>query len=262
MTGTHDEYVDNVASTHIKRLMDDPFISFSQNGEDVILNRLFKNKNSGVYVDVGAYHPIVKSTTYFAYLRGWRGVNIDISKVNIDRFDTVRPDDTNICAAIGIPGQKTPFYIIEGSTRSTNDPELASKYSKQGLAVEYSEIRTVGLDEILKKTGVDQIDFLSIDAEGSEKNVLKSVNFSKTRPTVILIEATYPEKTELTSDNWENIILEHNYVEIYFDGLNKYYLNQEKLDQFELPVTPKNYFDNYISYNEYCVLKKLKENML
>ena len=72
----------------------------------------------------------------------------------------------------------------------------------------------------------------------------------------------YPEKTELTSDNWENIILEHNYVEIYFDGLNKYYLNQEKLDQFELPVTPKNYFDNYISYNEYCVLKKLKENML
>jgi hypothetical protein len=69
--------------------------TYSMDGEDIFINNYFK-KNTGFYVDVGAYHPLELSNTCLLYKRGWNGVNIDINSLSIDYFNYIRPDDTNI----------------------------------------------------------------------------------------------------------------------------------------------------------------------
>ena len=76
-------------------------ISYAQNREDVLLNRLFRGKNSGFYIDVGASHPELFSVTKYFYDKGWNGINIDPISKNIALFNEQRPRDINLCLALG-----------------------------------------------------------------------------------------------------------------------------------------------------------------
>lgn len=248
-------FSDEVLKAALKRLDDKPFISFSQNGEDVILNRLFKNKKNGFYVDIGAYHPVIKSTSYFAYLRGWNGINIDVCDENIKRFSKIRPRDININAAIGLPGQNKTFYMLPGTTRSTIDKALSLKYQRRGFKIEEKVLITQSLGQIYSLKKHPTIDFLNLDVEGSEKNVIEGIDFQYIKPKVIVIEATYPEQEIISSEGWEEILFKNDYQQIFFDGLNKYFCAQGFAKNIEFPVLPKNYFDNYISFMEYILLQ-------
>ncbi|MFA7355121.1 MAG: SAM-dependent methyltransferase, partial [Sulfurimonadaceae bacterium] len=70
--------------------------SYSQEGEDMILRRLFEQQPNGFYVDVGAHHPKRFSNTYFFYKKGWRGINIDAMPNSMELFNKIRPRDINI----------------------------------------------------------------------------------------------------------------------------------------------------------------------
>lgn len=164
--------------------------SFSQEGEDLILRRLFEDQSHGFYVDIGAHHPKLFSNTYFFYQRGWRGINIDAAPGSMKPFNVFRPRDINIESAISSRTDPIYFSIF-------NEPALNSFNASnfQGSNTEYKESKKVKLKPRTLKSILDEylpdrqvIDFLSVDVEGEDLNVLKSNDWDKFRPKLIAIE--------------------------------------------------------------------------
>ena len=147
------------------------------------------NKNTGFFVDVGAYHPLELSNTYLLYKRGWNGINIDISSLSVDYFNYIRPDDININIAVAEKKTiKTIFYQKKKSPLNTLNFKLASKHFS--LKFKKKKIKSDTLTSIIDKTkfkGI-KINFLNIDAEGGDFEVLKSLNFKKYKPKLICVE--------------------------------------------------------------------------
>lgn len=165
-------------------------IHFSQFGEDIILKELIKNeKKNGFYVDVGCYHPKKFSNTYRLYRKGWGGINIDMEEDKIRLFKLARPKDHNVVAAVS-DGKKTvkSYRFSQFGLDSTINAEYA-KHAK-GKVYAITEIRTNTLNEILERSPYKgrQIDLLTIDAEGNDLNVLKSLDIDFYRPKIIIIE--------------------------------------------------------------------------
>jgi FkbM family methyltransferase len=166
--------------------------SFSQEGEDMVLARIFEGKSNGVYVDVGAHHPIRFSNTYMFYLRGWSGINVDAMPGSMEAFRKLRPRDRNVEALISNKPGSVKYYLFNDSAMNTCDAELARQ--RDGLAhFRLTGTRTLqpqSLSAILdKQFGAGQeIDFMSIDVEGWDLDVLESNNWQKFRPAIVLIE--------------------------------------------------------------------------
>ncbi|QUS59321.1 FkbM family methyltransferase [Synechocystis sp. PCC 7338] len=168
-------------------------LSFSQEGEDLVLNRLFEQQSKGFYVDVGAHHPQRFSNTYLFYLKGWRGINIDAMPGSMEIFKQLRPEDINLEIAISDNIQELTYYQFNESALNGFSEELSRQ--RDGIRREYfilnsQKIKTQRLSEILDYyLPQDQvIDFLTIDVEGLDYQVLKSNNWKKYRPSVVLIE--------------------------------------------------------------------------
>lgn len=231
------------------RITNGAMISYAQNFEDIVLNRIFDGKSKGFYVDVGAFDPYIKSVTCHFYQRGWRGINIDLCQTNISRFNDQRPSDTNICMAIGNKQGFEDFYIQPGTTRSTKLKELGEAYEKRGVELEKVKREVDTLQNVLASHQIKEVDFLSIDVEGAEKDVLEGMDFSQVRPKVILAEATFPETATPNWDDWESILLSNDYRFFYFDGLNRFYYDAKNVKYDEKFALPPNYFDNFVRYD-------------
>lgn len=165
-------------------------IFYSQFGEDLILKDfLSKSANDGFFVDVGCYHPKKFSNTYRLYKRGWRGINIDLDELKIKAFNLARPQDCNITAAVSDKEDTVKLYSFGAySLVSTIDEETALK--NESDIKDIREIKSQRLDEIIEGTRFAgrQMDLLSIDAEGHDLNVLKSLNLEKYQPKIIIVE--------------------------------------------------------------------------
>jgi FkbM family methyltransferase len=163
--------------------------SFSQNGEDLIINKLLPNK-IGFYVDVGANDPTRFSNTKRFHLKGWTGINIEPDPVAIKKFNTERPNDINLNIGISDKNSNLNFYQFEPSTLSTFSEKMYRVYIKEGFKhLKTIKVPIYKLEEILKKyRPKGAIDFFSIDTEGLDYEVLKSNNWDKFKPKVICIE--------------------------------------------------------------------------
>lgn len=234
------------------------FVSYAQNGEDVWLNRIFKGKNDGFYIDVGAHDPEYLSVTKAFYDRGWSGINIEPIPDLYQAFVNARERDLNIQCACGNKDEMLELYLPTAGLQgvATLDAETALIVQEEGIDnTEKITVRVETLSHICSKHASREIDFLSIDVEGFEKNVLLGMNFSQFRPIVIIIEAVKPWKVIQdpiadaefgTWQEWESILLDAGYLLGTFDGLNRYYVrkeNQELLSKFVIPISPL--VDNY-----------------
>lgn len=152
--------------------------SYGQFGEDAVIQALIK-KAKGTYVDVGAYHPTLYSNTYALYRRGWHGVTIDPNKDMIRLHTLIRPRDTSIHTAIGESGVGTYYRYSDGAfnTLSTADSEERKKNSYLKL-LGTDEVTFQSLGDILKEQKISEIDFLNIDVEGKDFEVLQSHDWS------------------------------------------------------------------------------------
>ena len=162
--------------------------TYSMNGEDIYVNSFFKKK-SGFYVDVGAYHPLELNNTYLLYKKKWNGINIDINLLSIDYFNFLRPDDLNINVGVSNKNKtKTLYYQKSKSPLNTLNFKQAKKIFSNKF--KKKKIRTRTLTNIIDNTKYNgkKIDFLNIDAEGNDFEVLKSLNFNKYKPKLICIE--------------------------------------------------------------------------
>ena len=168
-------------------------MSYSQEGEDMVLSRFLEGRQTGYYVDVGAHHPIRFSNTYRFYQKGWRGLNIEPSPSSIEQFKRKRERDVNLSLGVGeSPGELT-FYMFDDPALNTFDINLMRQRETQ---TSYRVIGSVGvaierlaqiLDRNLPEGQV--IDFMSIDVEGFDLQVLRSNDWSRYRPEFVLVEA-------------------------------------------------------------------------
>lgn len=198
-------------------------LSYSQEGEDMILARLLENQNIGFYVDVGAHHPMRFSNTYFFYKKGWRGINIDAMPGSMKAFDKMRPKDINIEKPIASKKQILTYYAFNEPALNGFSKELSE--SRDGLnnfKIEFTkDIETETLEEILDKNlpSNQVIDFLSVDVEGLDFDVIKSLNLKKYRPRVILVEILESSLSAIQIDPIYNFLLEEDY-EVFAKAVN------------------------------------------
>lgn len=160
--------------------------SYSQEGEDSILHRLFENEPLGYFVDVGAHHPIKYSNTYKFYKRGWRGLNIDAMPGSMDAFKLLRPEDVNLEMPVSDEEKEMPFFIFNEPALNTFSWECAKESDgRDHYKIErIANIKTNRLDNILDLflPPGQNINFLTVDAEGYDHKILLSNNWAKYRP--------------------------------------------------------------------------------
>jgi FkbM family methyltransferase len=180
--------------------------SLAQEGEDIILNKLLKYKKDGFYIDIGAHHPFRFSNTYIFYKKGWRGINIDAYPGSMIEFKKNRDKDINLELGISSSNQNLKFYCFNEPAYNTfNELEAKSKNEKDGISlVNEIVIKTSPLSDVLDKylpNSKTQIDFISIDVEGFELEVLNSNNWEKYKPKFLLIEELKKDLTQIINES-------------------------------------------------------------
>jgi len=194
------------------------FFNSSQFGEDKKIIKLFKGRKKGIYLDIGCFHPIRQNNTYLLHRDGWKGINIDLNPLTIELFKIARPNDLNICAAIsGTKTSKTLFFDHELSSLNTINRNhtlfLKKAFGKSNL--KKKKIFTRTLNSILTKNEISKIDFMNIDIEGNEFDVLKTLNFKKIDIKVICIEIVnydfYSKKIKINKKKIFQILKRNNY---------------------------------------------------
>ena len=174
-------------------------IFYSQMGEDQFIQTLLCDRVSkgGFYLDIGCNHPIRFSNTFGLYCNGWTGICVDANLELVNEFKKVRKRDHVVHAAISDKEKEVEFYFSKLDLASTmHVPFLENEWVKENYELkEKKKMTTVTLDTLLdnfsrerQDLALDRIDLLSIDAEGHDFNVLKSINLQKYRPSLIVIE--------------------------------------------------------------------------
>jgi FkbM family methyltransferase len=168
--------------------------SFSSAGEDMILRHLVGcDKRDGFYVDVGAFHPKNGSNTYFFYLNGWRGINIDARPGSMDLFRRVRPRDINLELAISNETSELTYYVLgSDSPMNSFSREFLSGINMLKNVQRQIKMTTSTLTDIFTKylPTHQPIDFLNVDVEGMDLSVLMSNDWDQFRPQFIVVEAS------------------------------------------------------------------------
>jgi len=169
--------------------------SYSQDGEDMILKAIYEQKKGykGFFVDVGAHHPVRYSNTNYFYKRGWKGINIEPTPSAIGAFNTFRKRDINLNIGIGPEKTKLKFYCFNEPALNSFSEEVSKRIDAE--SGKYKIIKELDIDVLPLSDVLDQylpanttIDFLSIDVEGLDYQVLLSNNWDKYKPGVILVE--------------------------------------------------------------------------
>lgn len=222
------------------------FVSYAQNFEDVMLWRALKHVASGCYVDVGAQHPIVDSVSKAFYERGWRGVHIEPSREYAELLHLDRPDETVIeAAASNVEGFLT-LHEFGGTGLSTAIGEYSdSAAACVGAGPSDVVVPSVTLASCLSFLAGKDVHWLKIDVEGFERQVLEGWDSTTLRPWILLIEATVPQSQQLAHGSWEPIVLGAGYEFVYFDGLNRFYVDRGHPELKAAFATPPNVFDAF-----------------
>ena len=190
--------------------------SYSQEGEDMVLKRIFDNQTNGFYIDVGAHHPKRFSNTYNFYLKGWKGINIDAMPRSMDLFDKIRPRDINLELGVGQKEQELNYHIFNEPALNSFSKELSeirdkaqdSYFIKDVIKVEVKPLNKI-LDTHLIN---NEIDFLNVDVEGLDLDVLKSNDWSKYRPKFVLVEILSSSLHNIDKDPIFQLMKEKKYI--------------------------------------------------
>ena len=184
-------------------------ISFSLTSIDLLISYIFRNKKKGIFIDIGCNHPVYNNNTYLLYKKGWRGINIDLDEKSINLFNTFRKSDLNIKQAISSKAEEVDLYFYHNkSPINTINKDLVNFHKTKPKQIK--KINTKTLNSIIMKTPFanEKIDFMNIDVEGHELDVLKGFDLIKFSPTIIVIEYLdlNVKKLEITNFNLQNII--------------------------------------------------------
>jgi FkbM family methyltransferase len=240
----------------------DPFVSYAQNREDVVLARALRpDDQRGFWVDVGAGDPVLDSVTAAFAERGWRGVNVEPLPREHERLCAARPADINLRVALGARAGLGKLFVEPTEKRegpdpdapidrgaSTMVPELAARYRADGQEFAPIEVPIWTLAQVVADHVRGPVDFLKVDVEGFEREVLAGADWSSFRPRVVVMEATVPKSDEPSHEAWEPMLFEAGYRFAMFDGLNRFYAHADEPALLQTLAIPANVFDGFVPY--------------
>jgi FkbM family methyltransferase len=235
------------------------FVSYAQNFEDVMLYRALKSVKAGFYIDVGANLPEAESVTKAFYDLGWCGINIEPTDGPFAALESARPRDINL--QIGCwsdSGVKTLYLVDESEAFATFEPAMAELHRSAARTVREVTFDTMTLRDICAKyVGDHSVHFLKIDVEGGEANIIRGADFSRWRPWIILAEAHGPDILVNHYQPWEDLLVASQYRYAYCDGLNRFYLAEERWDSLSrFFLAPPNVYDDFVRVSEVKALER------
>lgn len=199
-------------------------IDYSQNGEQKIILEYFKDKK-GTFLDIGANDGITLSNTYALYQLGWDGICIEPSEDVFKRLLENQPESVNLNVAVGKENGTMTFYE-SGEHLGKGDLGLLSTIEKGelkrwvGTNNKFTEKKcnVITFEKLLTQTGIDKIDFISIDAEGLDYDILTQIDLTKLGVSMVIVETNSKEDEKyirychshglaLKHKNYENLIL-------------------------------------------------------
>lgn len=225
-------------------------ISYAQNFEDVILYRVLQDIKNGTYIDVGAAWPVEHSVTKLFYENGWSGINVEPNNEFAALLEDDRKRDINLNIALSDEEGELELNRINDTGLSTLDQSISDTHIKNGWSVDKYFVSVKTLNYIFDQF-IDNrpIHFLKIDVEGLEEKVIQGNDWSKNRPWIVVVESTLPLSQDESFLSWESILLNNSYIFCYADGLNRFYLADEKKYLLERFRYPPNVFDDYVIYD-------------
>jgi len=233
-------------------------ISYASNHEDVLLDRLFCDQPSGFFVDVGAHDPVWGSASKHFSDLGWRGMNLEPIPRLFAAFTRLRPRDINLqVAASNKDGEVDVFEVADEPSLSTFCAEQAEAYRKSGRRLNVHHVATRTLATLIQEHGCPTVDFVKIDVEGAEREVLAGANLPKWRPRAVVVEAVVPGTGVPSHQAWEHLLLDAGYRFGAFDGLNRYYLREEDAGLLPRWQTPVNVFDRFVPHRQRALEERL-----
>jgi FkbM family methyltransferase len=237
-------------------------LSYAQNFEDVYIYRAFREVPNGFYIDIGAYDPVDDSVTKLFYDRGWSGINVEPGPI-FENLVKERKNDINLRVLVTDRIGETDFYLHEGepgtsTTASILDPGLVDRVPDRHRL----RVATTTLPQLIEDYAPHKhVHFLKLDVEGCEEVIIRSTDWRRYRPELLIIEATAPYSHNRRDAAWNGVLFEAGYSLVFFDGINTYYLREESLhrkDAFDFPVNALDGFRKY-EFDVEPRLEKLSE---
>ena len=205
--------------------------SNSQLYEDYLMEKILGKISTGFYLDIGANNPDRLNNTKYFYDKGWNGINIEPNPLLHKEFLEKRKRDNNLCIGIGLQEGEMDFYSFKENVLSTFSSKEADKRKKDGFEIDkIFKVRTDTLKNVLASNLPKNIklNFMSVDTEGFDIDVLKSNDWDIYRPEIICIETNEFGKTEISRDREViNFLKSKNYKEIFFNGINSIFIDKK-----------------------------------
>lgn len=215
-------------------------LSYAQNLEDYHLDLLFADQPTGTYIDVGGGHPVADNVSFHFYLKGWRGIVVEPQAPMARLYPPLRPNDQLVTDLVGRAPGEIDFHIVDRlhglSTTRAHHAEGAARW---GAAFKTERRRMTTVADLAAQAGLATVDFLKIDVEGAEADVIAGADLTRFRPKVLVVEATVPGTDIPAWDEFEPLVTAAGYRFVFFDGLNRFYLAEEQMALAErLPRQP------------------------
>lgn len=208
--------------------------------EDVVVRKLFlRSKKEGIYVDLGAHHPFLHSNTAWLWLKGWHGINVDANHRSIALFNRTRTGDTNLNLAI-IPASQYAegtrnvelFLPDEDSIETGQEGITATASVNQSVASERSyqrseQVNAMDVQTLFDRHNLTEIDYLNIDVEGMDYQILQDINFKKVAIHAISIEDYSPNIQMAANSEISRFLSEQGYDLVSRVGPTSIFARQE-----------------------------------
>jgi FkbM family methyltransferase len=206
-----------------------PIISYAQRYEDMHLLRVFGEQTAGFYIDIGAGHPVYDNVSFAFYLRGWSGITVEPNPWLAQLSEAVRPRDRRHQSLVGEKNGEATYYLVEDfhGLSTTVEGHALKAQSEFGKSSRAMTVPVATLRTLCEQHAPATIDFLKIDVEGAEREVLLGGDWRRFRPKVVVLEALAPVTMAPAWEVWEPRLTTQSYRFAYFDSLNRYYVAEE-----------------------------------
>jgi FkbM family methyltransferase len=209
-----------------------------------------------VYVDIGAGDPTEYSVTKLFYDRGWSGINVEPGPAFAE-LAAARSRDVNLNIAVALEEGTRDFWISSPHAGiSTFHPEAMGDALPEGFVHQKVSVECMPLRRILEEhLNGRAIDFMTVDVEGAEAEVIRSIDFKTTRPTVLVVEAIAPLTREPSHEDWEPVLLEADYTFAAFDGINRFYVELSHRKLLPALAYPISILDGFATHESQTMLE-------